>query len=66
MTELPFAYYTLPYCQPEEGVKNVAENLGEVLMGDIIENSPYIFHMHWEQFGIKLCTTPPLGHNQVE
>lgn len=41
-TQLPYPYYSLPFCQPEEGIKDVAENLGEILMGDKIENSPYI------------------------
>ncbi|KAG4141839.1 hypothetical protein ERO13_D06G098400v2 [Gossypium hirsutum] len=43
-TQLPFSYYSLPYCQPEHIVDN-AENLGEVLRGDRIENSPYEFKM---------------------
>ncbi|KAG4195183.1 hypothetical protein ERO13_A06G097700v2 [Gossypium hirsutum] len=43
-TQLPFSYYSLPYCQPERIVDN-AENLGEVLRGDRIENSPYEFKM---------------------
>lgn len=37
---LPYAYYTLPYCRPEHIVQS-AENLGEVLRGDRIENSLY-------------------------
>lgn len=39
-TQLPYSYYTLPYCTPEHIVDS-AENLGEVLRGDRIENSPY-------------------------
>lgn len=41
-TQLPYPYYSLPFCKPTEGVKDMAENLGEILMGDKIENSPYI------------------------
>lgn len=37
---LPYEYYSLPYCRPEKIVSS-AENLGEVLRGDRIENSPY-------------------------
>lgn len=37
---LPYEYYSLPYCQPEK-VKSKTENLGELLRGDRIENSPY-------------------------
>jgi len=39
-TQLPYEYYSLPYCRPEKIVP-FAENLGEVLRGDRIENSLY-------------------------
>ena len=39
-TQLPYEFYYLDYCKPTEIVNN-AENLGEVLCGDRIENSPY-------------------------
>lgn len=39
-TQLPYEYYSLDYCKPDV-IDNVAENLGEVLRGDRIENSPY-------------------------
>jgi transmembrane 9 superfamily protein 2/4 len=38
--QLPYEYYSLPYCRPEKIVQS-AENLGEVLRGDRIENSLY-------------------------
>merc|ERR1719421_1432552 len=40
-TQLPYDYYSLKFCKPEDGVKSYAENLGELLTGDRIENSPY-------------------------
>lgn len=40
-TQLPYSYYSLPHCKPKKIVDN-AENLGEVLRGDRIENSPYV------------------------
>lgn len=40
-TQLPYSYYSLPYCRPKKIVDS-AENLGEVLRGDRIENSPYV------------------------
>lgn len=47
-TQLPYSYYSLPYCRPEHIVDS-AENLGEVLRGDRIENSPFVvcscFHL---------------------
>ena len=54
-TELPFNYYSLPYCEPEGGPKKSAENLGELLMGDQIDNSPYKFHVNVNE-SVYLCT----------
>ncbi|GAV83213.1 EMP70 domain-containing protein [Cephalotus follicularis] len=53
-TQLPYSYYTLPYCRPDRIVDN-AENLGEVLRGDRIENSPYLFKMREAQMCTVLC-----------
>ncbi|XP_030967123.1 transmembrane 9 superfamily member 12 [Quercus lobata] len=64
-TELPFSYYSLPYCQPPEGIKKSAENLGELLMGDQIDNSPYRFRMNVNET-VYLCTTQPLKENEVK
>ncbi|KAF3779908.1 Transmembrane 9 superfamily member 8 [Nymphaea thermarum] len=47
-TQLPYSYYSLPYCAPEKIVDNT-ENLGEVLRGDRIENSIYVFNMREPQ-----------------
>lgn len=64
-TELPFSYYSLPYCKPPKGIKKSAENLGELLMGDQIETSPYIFHMNKNE-SFYLCTTKPLNEHDVK
>ncbi|KAI5059937.1 hypothetical protein GOP47_0025032 [Adiantum capillus-veneris] len=65
-TELPFSYYSLPYCVPQEGEKHSPENLGELLMGDRIENSPYKFHMNVNESSIFLCTTAKLSAGTVK
>ncbi|KAL5984007.1 Transmembrane 9 superfamily member 11 [Asimina triloba] len=59
-TEMPFGYYTLPFCRPIDGIKDSRENLGELLMGDRIENSPYHFLTNLNQSDIFLCSTFPL------
>ncbi|KAF6145960.1 hypothetical protein GIB67_033319 [Kingdonia uniflora] len=64
-TELPFSYYSLPYCTPKEGVKKIAENLGELLMGDQIDNSPYRFRMNVNE-SVYLCTTKVLSEAEVK
>jgi len=43
-TQLPYDYYSLPFCQPDKVIPS-AENLGEVLSGDVIENSKYQINM---------------------
>lgn len=40
-TQLPYSYYTIPFCRPKSIIDS-RENLGEVLRGDRIENSPYV------------------------
>ncbi|KAK2647568.1 hypothetical protein Ddye_015057 [Dipteronia dyeriana] len=64
-TELPFSYYSLPYCKPLGGVKKSAENLGELLMGDQIDNSPYRFRMNVNET-VFLCITTPLSEHEVK
>ncbi|KAF0905761.1 hypothetical protein E2562_008818 [Oryza meyeriana var. granulata] len=56
-TQLPYAYYSLPFCKPETIVDS-AENLGEVLRGDRIENSPYVFQMREPKMCQVVCKLP--------
>ncbi|XP_042483364.1 transmembrane 9 superfamily member 7-like isoform X1 [Macadamia integrifolia] len=53
-TQLPYNYYFLHYCRPYK-VVNSAENLGEVLRGDRIENSVYTFQMRKEDSCKVVC-----------
>jgi len=46
-TQLPYDYYTVPFCKPAGGVTSQHLSLGEVLMGDHhILNSPYEMQMN--------------------
>ena len=40
-TQLPYEYYSLPFCQPADGITYQTLNLGEVLRGDRIVNTAY-------------------------
>lgn len=53
-TQLPYSYYSLPYCKPSTIIDS-AENLGEVLRGDRIENSPYVFEMREPEMCHVVC-----------
>lgn len=45
-TQLPYEYYSLPLCLPKNGTFIYkSENLGEVLRGDRIVNTPYNVYM---------------------
>ena len=46
-TEVPYDYYSMPFCQPDEGVKKASGtiNPGTILLGIRIENSPYNLSM---------------------
>jgi hypothetical protein len=50
-TQLPYDYYTLPFCKPET-ITNAVENLGEVLHGSVIQNSPYEIFMGKSDFKV--------------
>ena len=49
----PYDYYSLPFCKPD-AVNNAVENLGEVLHGSVITNSPYEIFMGKSDFKV-LC-----------
>ena len=54
-TQLPYDYYSLPFCHPNDGVKKDAENLGEILSGDKIESSPFAVKMGIPQDCKPMC-----------
>ena len=56
-TLMPVDYYRLPYCAPEGGPKMDNENLGEFLVGDRIESSPYVLQMKRDMYCEQLCTS---------
>merc|ERR1719421_1017939 len=55
-THLPYDYYSLPFCKPEK-ITRAAENLGEVLYGAIIQNSPYDVFMGKSEFRVACRST---------
>eukprot|EP00808_Paulinella_micropora_P022658 g49217.t1 len=53
--QLPFDYYSLPFCRPERGIEKAAENLGEILSGESIQTSAYEFDMNVPEYCKLLC-----------
>jgi len=53
-TQLPMRYYDLPFCRPDT-IEDDRENLGEILLGDLIENSPYELLAKTPTQCTKLC-----------
>ena len=54
-TQVPYDYYALPYCKPKH-LQVVAENVGEVLEGDRIEESVYHLDMRNPQSCTLACS----------
>ena len=53
-TQIPYEYYDIPFCLPPKR-RGEMENLGEVLAGDAITNSPYQLEMKVPKACVKLC-----------
>ena len=64
-TQLPFEYYSLPYCRPASGIKHSVENLGEVLRGDRIENSLYSLEMRFDEQCKVVCKIDSLSEDEA-
>ncbi len=62
---LPYEFYSLPYCRPEK-IEQSAENLGEVLRGDRIENSLYQIQMRVDEQCKVLCRITALTTGQTK
>lgn len=58
-TQLPYEYYSLPFCVPKHrAIHYKSENLGEVLRGDRIVNTPYEVKMAKNAKCSLLCHEP--------
>lgn len=62
-TQLPYEYYYLPLCTPKNGTVYKSENLGEVLRGDRIVNTPYEVRMT-QNVNCRLLCTKKWSFNQ--
>lgn len=58
-----YQYYTLPFCQHKEGKKYVTEDLGEVLEGDRLVNTPYDIRFRQDVDSQVLCTKKLTGND---
>ena len=56
-TEIPFDYYSMPFCKPKEGVKKSSGSInpGTIMLGMRIENSPYVLRMMEEEYAKSAC-----------
>ena len=58
---IPYMHYSLPFCRPDEvkvdrrPLRSEHENLGEVLWGDRIQNSPYYVLMREDVSCMYIC-----------
>ncbi|BES88903.1 unnamed protein product [Nesidiocoris tenuis] len=63
LTQLPYEYYSLPFCKPKADIQYKSENLGEVLRGDRIVNTPYEVQMAEDVSCRLLCHDPQTPMN---
>jgi len=55
-TQLPYEYYSLPFCAPKDGaVSYFSENLGQILRGERIVGTPYDIKMAENKECAVLC-----------
>eukprot|EP00746_Dinoflagellata_sp_MGD_P003376 gnl/MRDRNA2_/MRDRNA2_106568_c0_seq1.p1 gnl/MRDRNA2_/MRDRNA2_106568_c0~~gnl/MRDRNA2_/MRDRNA2_106568_c0_seq1.p1 ORF type:complete len:657 (-),score=77.28 gnl/MRDRNA2_/MRDRNA2_106568_c0_seq1:237-1979(-) len=67
-TQLPFSLYILPYCTPDQIYQSIV-NLGEILAGDLVLNTPFDIHMRQNKTCAVLCKrnfTAPFLKNMVK
>lgn len=64
-TQLPYDYYSLPFCRPKGNILYKTENLGEVLRGDRIVNTPYEIKMNENKGCEVLCNKGTHGNPVV-
>jgi len=55
-TQLPFEYYSLEFCKDKDVITYHSENLGQILRGERIVNTPYIIKMNKNSECSVLCT----------
>ncbi|KAK6727638.1 hypothetical protein RB195_005372 [Necator americanus] len=56
-TIVPYEYYYLPFCRPDGDLLYKSENLGEVMRGDRIVNTPYQLFMKKNVACASACTS---------
>lgn len=65
-TVVPYEYYTLPFCKPSGDIHYNSENLGEVMRGDRIVNTPYQVAMRKNVSCSTTCETKAKQLTEVE
>ncbi|TKR96976.1 hypothetical protein L596_010913 [Steinernema carpocapsae] len=63
-TILPYEYYTIPFCLPEGELHYKSENLGEVMRGDRIVNTPFKVQMKTDLACGKICAQKTLTKDE--
>ena len=57
--QVPYEYYYLNFCPPANGVvTSMDENLGQILLGDAVVNTPYEIKMRQDETCKVLCRNP--------
>ena len=54
-TQLPYEYYSLDLCKPDQEIQYSSQNLGQILRGERIVNTPYKVQMKKNEKCRVLC-----------
>mmetsp|Transcript_19139 Transcript_19139/g.45644 ORF Transcript_19139/g.45644 Transcript_19139/m.45644 type:complete len:181 (+) Transcript_19139:156-698(+) len=67
-SELAYDFYSFPVCKPVNGVRRSPTNvnIGTLLTGQRIQNTPYNFTLLKDETGIALCQRGPLTADEVK
>jgi transmembrane 9 superfamily protein 2/4 len=64
-TQIPYDYYYLKFCKPKH-IEEQAENIGQILSGDKIENTPYKIFMNESSKIKELCASKTLNEEDKD
>ncbi|CAH8666822.1 unnamed protein product [Heterobilharzia americana] len=65
VTQLPYEYYKLPFCRPEHLIEYPPENIGEILRGDRVVNTPFSIKMAENRGCSQVCPPVKLSSNDA-
>jgi transmembrane 9 superfamily member 2/4 len=64
-TQIPYEYFYLKFCRPSE-ISTPRENIGQELVGDVLESTSYLLRMNSDESCKLLCTITDLSDDDID